>query len=205
MQDEWKSFYENNLKQFGPSARGVGWKNDEAQLIRFRQLAKLFNRSAFSLNDLGCGVGDFVTFAGESLSNCQYRGYDIMEEMISKASKKYGDLNNVGFRLIKVPEEMTVADYTIASGIFNIRFNKNDELWLEYILATLRTMDSRSTAGFAFNILTKYSDREFMKPELYYADPCVLFDYCKRNFSKNVALLHDYNQYDFTIIVRKDI
>ncbi|MBM3138043.1 MAG: class I SAM-dependent methyltransferase, partial [Chloroflexi bacterium] len=30
-----------------------------------------------------------------------------------------------------------------------------------------------------------------------------LFDYCKVNFSKNVALLHDYKLYDFTIIVRK--
>ena len=38
---------------------------------------------------------------------------------------------------------------------------------------------------------------------LYYADPCALFDYCKRNFSRNVALLHDYKIYDFTLIVRK--
>ena len=31
------------------------------------------------------------------------------------------------------------------------------------------------------------------------------FDFCKRNFSRNVALLHDYGLYDFTIIVRKNI
>jgi hypothetical protein len=43
-----------------------------------------------------------------------------------------------------------------------------------------------------------------MRDDLYYADPLFLFDYCKRNFAKNVALLHDYRIYDFTIIVRKD-
>jgi hypothetical protein len=42
-----------------------------------------------------------------------------------------------------------------------------------------------------------------MKPELYYADPLFMFDHCKKKFSKNVALLHDYEEFDFTIIVRK--
>lgn len=64
-------------------------------------------------------------------------------------------------------------------------------------------MNEKSTLGFAFNALTKYSDPEFMKEELYYTDPLFMFDYCKTNFSKNVALLHDYRQYDFTILVRK--
>ena len=42
-----------------------------------------------------------------------------------------------------------------------------------------------------------------MRPDLYYADPCFLFDYCKTHFSKDVAILHDYGMYDFTLIVRK--
>jgi len=205
MQDEWKNFYQKNLKEHGPSAQGVGWKNNEAQAVRFEQLVKVFRLPAFSLNDLGCGVGDFLKFAGAKISECEYRGYDVMADMVLVAREKYGDLKNAKFYLIKSAGEMQPADYTIASGIFNIRFNQDNESWLEYILDTLRVMDSKSTAGFAFNILTKYSDTEFMKTELYYADPCLIFDYCKRNFSKNVALLHDYNQYDFTIIVRKEI
>ena len=42
-----------------------------------------------------------------------------------------------------------------------------------------------------------------LRLDLYYADPCALFDYCKRSFSRNVALLHDYEIYDFTLLVRK--
>ena len=61
-----------------------------------------------------------------------------------------------------------------------------------------------SLRGFASNFLTKYSDAGKMRFDLYYADPLFLFDYCKRNFSKNVALLHDYHLYDFTLLIRKD-
>ena len=54
-----------------------------------------------------------------------------------------------------------------------------------------------------YNLLTKYSDKEFMQSYLYYADPCALFDLCKRRYSRHVALLHDYGLYEFTILVRK--
>lgn len=205
MEEELKRFYQKNLSQYGPSAEGVGWKNKDAQIIRFEQLARLFIQSDFSLNDLGCGVGDFIAFASERIPKFRYRGYDVMPDMITAAVRKYGHLENVEMKLISTAADMQPADYTIASGIFNIRFNKDDHSWLQYILDTLTTINARSTAGFSFNVLTRYSDKEFMKPELYYADPAFLFDFCKTNFSKNVALLHDYNQYDFTILVRKDI
>ena len=41
-----------------------------------------------------------------------------------------------------------------------------------------------------------------MRPDLFYADPCWLFDQCKRRHSRDVALLHDYGLYEFTILVR---
>jgi hypothetical protein len=62
-------------------------------------------------------------------------------------------------------------------------------------------MAELSRRGFAFNVLTKYSDPERMRPDLYYADPLFLFNYCKKSF-KSVALLHDYPLYEFTILVK---
>ena len=56
--------------------------------------------------------------------------------------------------------------------------------------------------GFAFNALTRYSDADRRRPDLYYADPLELFDRCKRTYSRFVALLHDYPLYEFTIVVR---
>ena len=48
----------------------------------------------------------------------------------------------------------------------------------------------------------QYTER--MLADLYYADPCALFDHCKTKYSRNVALLHDYGLYEFTLIVRKE-
>lgn len=205
MRKEFERFYSDHLQQHGNSAQGVGWKNKEAQLIRFDQLIKVINtEGSFSINDLGCGTGDLIEYLGMRYKTYRYYGYDVMPEMIARARQRFDDRKEVHLHQIENAGQMQVSDFTIASGIFNIRFTETDDSWLQYILATLIEMDKKSVAGFSFNILTKYSDPEFMKAELYYADPCFLFDFCKMNFSRNVALLHDYNQYDFTIIVRKN-
>ena len=63
-------------------------------------------------------------------------------------------------------------------------------------------MRALSRRGFAFNMLTSYSDADRMRSDLHYGDPAAYFDLCKRRFSRNVALLHDYELYEFTIVVR---
>ena len=66
-------------------------------------------------------------------------------------------------------------------------------------------LDKLTTKGFAFNVLTTYSDESKMKENLYYADPTQLFEYCKKNISNFVMLRHDYPLYEFTIIIRKGL
>lgn len=121
--------------------------------------------------------------------------------MIIKAKELYGKYENINF--IKDCDIGKTADYTVASDIFNVKLKQKDSDWLDYILETLNRMNEKSKKGFSFNCLTIYSDENYKKNSLYYADPCFLFDYCKRNFSKNVALLHDYFLYEFTILVRE--
>jgi hypothetical protein len=104
-----------------------------------------------------------------------------------------------------VTSEPDVADYGIASGILNVRMNYTDDAWHEYFRTTLALLDRTSTKGFAFNCLTSYSDPDKQRDYLYYANPGEWFDYCKRNFSRNVAILHDYGLYEFTILVRKNV
>jgi hypothetical protein len=93
------------------------------------------------------------------------------------------------------------ADYSFASGIFNVRFEEPVERWRDYVLATLRNMHEFSRCGFAFNLLTSYVD--WKEDHLYYADPCFFFDFCKREFSRKVSLLHDTSLWEWTMIVRR--
>jgi len=200
-----ENYYEEHLKSYGPGAMGVGWKNEAAQQIRFDQLARIIDRtSRFTLNDLGCGVGDcYSYFTAAYAGNFQYFGYDMLESMLTMANTRFGSSENVDWIKIDNAEELLPADYTIASGIFNLKYTIDESDWNNYIIETLHHMNQKSKRGFAFNMLTGYSDKEFMKEELFYADPLYFFDICKRAYSRNVALLHDYNEYDFTILVRK--
>ena len=199
-----EQFYTSHLRDFGNSAKGVGWKNKEAQHIRFEQLARVIAKPNYTINDLGCGVGELYTFLKEKkILPAKYLGYDILPEMIETAKTLLPADNTISLTTITGSSAMTSADYTVASGIFNVKYKASEAEWMHYVLSTLEDMHRVSADGFAFNLLTKYSDKEFMQDYLYYADPLFYFDFCKRNYSKNVALLHDYYQYDFTILVRK--
>lgn len=195
-------YYTSKLAEHGETPRGVDWNGEESQSLRFRQLCKIIDTSnSFTVNDLGCGYGALYDFLTLEYENFSYSGVDVSEGMIRAAEQRYQDRSRASFVLSSEPEQ--VADYGVASGIFNVRLGRSDDEWQSYLEATLDALDRTSRLGFAFNCLTSYSDADKMRDYLYYADPCALFDLCKRRYSKSVALLHDYGLYEFTILVRK--
>lgn len=200
-----KNYYDHHLDSHGHSAMGVGWKNEAAQQIRFDQLAKVIeSTSGFTINDLGCGIGDLYKYlSAKQDQSFEYYGYDVLESMLHVANTRFAESKNAHWIKMDKADELLEADYTIASGIFNLKYTIERSAWMDYILETLKQMNLKSKRGLAFNMLTTYSDKEFMKDELFYSDPLFFFDFCKRNFSRDVALLHDYREYDFTILVRK--
>jgi SAM-dependent methyltransferase len=153
--------------------------------------------SQFSLNDFGCGYGALVGFLAARGLDVEYRGFDLSESMLEHARREYGNGTFVG----RV-DELAPADYTVARGIFNVKLDVPVDEWREYVVSTLETIAGLSVQGFAFNMLTSYSDADKMRDDLYYGDPRFFFDLCKREYSRHVALLHDYGLYEFTMIVR---
>ena len=195
-------YYSSKLAKYGQTPRGVDWNGEESQNRRFEQLSNIINTSdPFSVNDLGCGYGAFYDFLAHRYESFSYSGIDVSVDMIRAAERRYQDKRQARFVLSSQPEQ--VADYGVASGIFNVRLGRSDDEWRSYLEGTLDVLDRTSRFGFAFNCLTSYSDADKMRDYLYYANPCVLFDLCKRRYSRNVALLHDYGLYEFTILVRK--
>ncbi len=195
-------YYTEKLNQWGATSQGVDWNSKESHEIRFEQLLKVCDFSKpFSINDLGCGYGALYGYMAERGYDFEYHGYDLSEAMIEKARSLYGEGENGRFDQSDVLEK---ADYTTACGLFNVKMDVDPKDWGEYILGVLDKINQASHKGFSFNALTRYSDKEYMKDNLYYSDPCFYFDYCKRNFSSHVALLHDYPLYEFSILVRKD-
>lgn len=195
-------YYSAKLAEYGETPRGVDWNGEESQELRFEQLTQVIPQlDGFSLNDLGCGYGALFEHLNSRCRNFIYNGIDVSADMIRSAQDRHANSPNARFSVAAEPPEM--ADYGIASGIFNVRLEHSDIEWRNYLEATLDVLDRTSRLGFAFNCLTSYSDADKKRGYLYYADPCFLFDFCKRRYSRNVALLHDYGLYEFTILVRK--
>lgn len=201
--DPVKSYFGKRIEEFGASPRGVDWNSDASQNVRFDQLLKVVEGDRqFSILDYGCGYGALADYLVEKGFDADYCGYDIVESAIELARKLHIGKSRRTF--VTASTELIACDYTVASGIFNVRGDQSFENWTNYVIDILHHFNSLSRLGFASNFLTKYSDADRMRADLYYADPLYLFDYCKRNFSKNIALLHDYHIYDFTIIIRRD-
>ena len=195
-------YYSGKLEAHGATARGVDWSSAESQRLRFAQLLRLCGKGPFTINDYGCGYGALSDYLIEEGYSFEYCGFDISAQMIARANELHSTAAQVSF----VSEErgLTAAHYTVASGIFNVKLQTPTAEWTDYILSTLEAINALSVRGFSFNVLTKYSDPEFLRPDLYYADPLFFFDYCKTTFSRYVSLIHDYPLYEFTILVRRD-
>ena len=196
-----EKYYNEKIATFGRTPQGADWKSAESQAIRFDQLLRLIHpEGLFTINDYGCGYGALADYLENQRHDFSYRGFDISEKMIAEARRARTQSSKCQFFFEK--SLLSPADFTVASGIFNVKLEIPESEWLEYILATLKEFGELSRKAFAFNALSSYSDPEFRRPHLYYADPLHLFDHCQKNFPRMVSLLHDYPLYEFTIVVR---
>ena len=195
-------YFENKFKSYGPTPSGVGWKDDFAQVNRYKQLLRIVSEeSGFSILDFGCGYGKLVELLENSYKNFTYFGVDLSEEMLNFARKAYWNKKNINF-FNSGKEQDRKYDYVVASGIFNVKF-VSEQSWENYIQRVLTSMYEMSNQAISCNFLSTYNDFDKRDVKLYYADPEKIFEFAMRNLSRKVNILHDYNMFDFTITINK--
>ena len=201
---EYSAYYAERASE-RERARQVGWRDERAQLARFGQLARAIDHAAgaaFDVADIGCGLGDLLPFLrAAGFSRARYAGYDVLPGMVEAATAHHRD-PDAAFRPIRDMAEVAPADYCFASGIFNARNDHADEVWEEHVRVIVRAMVAKSRCAVAFNMLSTYSDEDRRDASLFYVDPGAMFAWCKRELTSDVALLHDYGHWDFTIVLR---
>jgi SAM-dependent methyltransferase len=195
------TFYSALVTEFGASPKGVDWPSTDRQEIRFEQFERLFGgRQAFSLLDYGCGYGAYLGYLNRKSLSCDYTGFDISESMIAKAAELF-ERSGAVFSS-KLPSGNF--DFVVASGIFNVKLDAPSASWEEHVFRTLDDLDILARHGFAFNVLSSRREAHRKMQHLYYANPSEFLERCLKKYSPNVALLHDYDLWDFTVIVRKN-
>lgn len=195
-----KTYYDDKLKAHGPTAQGVDWKNEETQVIRFSLLAKLFGgQTHFNVNDMGCGYGAFADYLLTSqIPFDTYYGYDISDEMIRASKKKFEKSANCVFIKSGTPQK---SDFTVSSGILNVKLDTPLEEWANVVEGLLETMCAASTAGFSFNMLNQPTAESYRREHLFYGDSSHYEQLCKDKFGAKVNVYRNEHLYEFTVVV----
>ena len=170
-----KGYFQDKLDRFGATPRGVDWNSNAAQEVRFAQLARVIRDPGepYALLDYGSGFGALYDFLRGQGHQVRYTGYDFVTDMVSKGRETHPADPFCAFSSDEA--SLPPVNYAVVSGTFNIRLEASETDWRDYVLSILTRMDKLADKGFAFNMLTSYSDAEYMKPQLYYADPCFIY------------------------------
>ena len=197
--------FRRRLAEYGNQPHGVFWRTRDGQMMRFDILLGILEAvdvraGTTTINDFGCGYGALFTHIRDEafMTGGRYTGYDVTEEMILAAKRAHPDQRATFVRGSMATRE---ADYSFVSGTYNMLIDADEADWLALIQTSLRQLWSKTRKGLAFNMLSTY-DRH-RQGDLYYADPCVFFDFCIPGLSPNVTLLHDYPLKEWTIYVRR--
>jgi len=192
------SYYSEKLLKYGATSKGVDWNDKMTHFLRFEQLDIYSNiNKRFSILDYGCGFGSLIEYLNDKKYDFDYFGYDISDEMVKQARTNFPN------QMFDTIIEKRKFDFVIANGIFNVKLKTKAETWKKYVFKTIDNINKYANQGFSFNILSSYSDDHMRSEKLFYANPLEIFDFCKKNYSRHVSLIHDYGLYEFTILVKK--
>lgn len=197
-----RSYYDAKIERHGPTPAGVDWSCAPTQQLRFVQLLRLCDFSApFSLDDLGCGYGALLGFMGKRhpRARIDYLGIDLSPSMIREAQQLWQRKRHTAFCVGE--RSPRLADYAVASGIFNVRIDEPLHLWESFIEETLSGMAAGTQRGFAVNFLALLPQGMEGKPELYRTCPDRWRPLCEK-LGCRVDLLDRYGMREFTLIAR---
>lgn len=199
-----EGYYSGKISRHGAMPRGVDWESEIAQEHRFAQLLALCNFSrAFSLNDIGCGYGALNGYLAKHHADTQidYLGIDLSAAMIRHAKPLWRNRARTNFLVARASPR--VADYSVASGIFNVKLDQPTERWERFVARTLADMHRASRIGFAVNFLAPQARGAESPSELYRTPPGPWLQHCRREFGWSADLLRGYGLREFTLVARR--
>ena len=197
-------YYSHKVNLHGPTPAGVDWPCLPTQELRFEQLLRVCGGQApFSLNDIGCGYGALLAFLArhKHAAHIDYLGVDLSAAMVAQARLLWRKRPLTEF--LAGNASPRVADYSIASGIFNVKLNQPRALWETFIARTLADMHRSSRVGFAVNFLAPLAQGEAGPQELYRAMPEHWQRHCEDALGARVEVVQSYGlPEEYTLLAR---
>ena len=195
--DRIRKHYEHRARPDVPGFQASDWADSESQLARFVTLTRHVPLAAKCVLDVGCGLGDLLSYLRQEDIACDYLGVDLVESMILEARRRHPGAT---FLPLDVFDPATTlprpADIVFASGIFNLDVGNNRT----FLPGALERLWRLASDCLVFNLLhTRTPD-----PSAYcvYWDPTDILDML-HPFTGEAELIEGYLPNDFTVICRK--
>ena len=195
-------YYTQKLHRHGATPAGADWASAMGQALRFALLLKLCDFSApFSLNDVGCGYGGLLDYLQDRHpeSGIDYLGLDVSAAMVACAAQRWQRRANT--RFVEGSQAPRIADYAIASGIFNIVPPDAAAGWTQVVASTLSEMHATARHGFAVNFM-RAAPGKADQPGLYRTHPGPWIVYCEQTMDAAVTLVECHALGEFTLLAR---
>jgi SAM-dependent methyltransferase len=200
-----EAYYSDRLARFGASPMGVDWSCEATQNLRFVQLLKLCDTARpFSLNDLGCGYGALAVFIRGRFpdADVDYLGIDLSRSMIARARRRHRGKPNVRFVVGSAPTR--IADYSVASGIMNVKLDQPMEIWETFVRTMLEDLHRASRIGFAVNFM-EVPTKGAPPDQLYCPPPARWARYCEEILSCDVTIIRNYGLRENTLLAKRPV
>jgi hypothetical protein len=193
--------YERSLAEHGPTARGMDWKDDESQRLRYDILTAVCDLSGKAVHEIGAGAGHLYDHLVSRGVRVDYSGSDLSPRMVEAARRLHpGVLFEQRDALSLGPRRRY--DVVICSGLFHVKLDVPNSDWRAFVESTIRGMYDTCRLAIAFNAM---SDRvDFESPDLHYSSGSAMLEFCQRELSRHVVLRHDYPLYEYTLYVYRE-
>ena len=203
-------YYTTKVRRHGATAEGVDWNSAMSQRLRFVQLLKVVSDwgQPMSLHDLGCGYGALLDHLADRhpAASIRYVGSDVSPEMIRRARRRRHLPGSPGFpEFIVASSAPPRVDYSVASGIFNVKLDHPVPAWERHVASTLQALCAASAKGFAVNFMAPQALRLRSAAAgcLYGAPAEHWIAYCRNALGCRVEAVEDYGLPEYTLLVRR--
>jgi len=191
------SFFDRELRMHGDRPEAVRW-SPRGQSLHYECLLDIDESIEGSkVLDYGCGKGDLYQFLKERNISVDYTGFDINENLISFAKKKYSDAKFSVFD-IEIEAMDEEFDYIFLCGVFNLKLKDLDET----VKNVLLRLFPHCRKALAFNALSSENPKKAV--ELNYLSPDEMIEFAKNDLSPDISFARERIPYDFTMFVRKE-
>ena len=188
--------YERRLQEHGPTARGMDWKDEASQRLRFEVLCDVCDLAGKAVHEIGAGAGHLLDYLRERGIDTSYSGSDLSGEMVEVARRLHP---GVPFEQGDATSGDGRHDVLLCSGLFHVKLDGDDAEWETFVRSAVRRMYERCRVAIAFNLMSDQVD--YRSDALYYANPGAVLNFCFSELSRHVMLRHDYPLYEYTVYV----